>query len=103
MTRPRGKHIKVYGTKEELFQIEQLSKSANLSQSKYLLTAGLNKPIRSIFDVHAVTELSKVNGELGRIAELLSEKREGAHVEAMIKELRALQTESHRIMGKLTR
>jgi hypothetical protein len=111
MTRPRAKPIKVWVTEDERAEILRLAASANLSQSAYLRAAGLNKPIRSVMDIHAVQELSKVNGDLGRVAGLLklwlAEKRgEGAHprdVERMMKEFRKLQKQSHEIMGRMLR
>lgn len=111
MTRPRANPIKVFVTKEERAEIARLAASANLSLSAYLRAAGLNKQIRSVLDVQAVTELSKVNGDLGRVAGLLklwlAEKRgQGAHareVEGMMKEFRKLQKQSHEIMGRMLR
>lgn len=112
MTRPRARHIKVWLTEEEGAAIAALAASANLSLSGYLRAGGLNKKVRSAFDVHAVTELSKVNGELGRLAELLKllldEGNKGAYakgrdIEYMIKEFRNIQKMSHEIMGRMTR
>lgn len=111
MTRPRDKPIKVWVTEDERAEIERLAASANLSRSAYLRTAGLNHQIRSVLDVHAVAELAKVNGDLGRVAGLLklwlaTKKGEGAHprdVERMMKEFRELQKKSHEIMGRMMR
>ncbi|HEU4854379.1 MAG TPA: conjugal transfer protein TraJ [Nitrosospira sp.] len=111
MTRDRKRPIKVWVSPEERAEIKRLAASANLPLSAYLRTAGLNQQIRSILDVQAVTELSKVNGDLGRVAGLLklwlAEKRGvGAppfEVEKMMKEFRRLQTMSHKIMGEMTR
>lgn len=110
MTRPRST-IKVFVTPEERASIADLAKSANLSLSAYLRAAGLHQQIRSVLDVQAVTELSKVNGDLGRVAGLLklwlaTKKGEGAHsrdVELMMKEFRKLQKQSHEIMGRMMR
>jgi hypothetical protein len=111
MTRPRAKPIKVWVTEDERALIGSLAASANLSLSAYLRAAGLNKPIRSVMDIHAVQELSKVNGDLGRMAELLelwlTEKRgffaHPREVERMMKEFRNLQKQSHEIMGRMLR
>lgn len=111
MTRPRATPIKVFVTKEERALIKELADSANLSLSAYLRAAGLHQQIRSVLDVQAVTELSKVNGDLGRVAGLLklwlaTKKGEGAHpreVEGMMKEFRELQKKSHEIMGRMMR
>ncbi len=101
MTRPRAKPIKVFVTDDERAAIMSLASSANLSLSAYLRAAGLNQRVRSILDIEAVAELSKVNGNLGRIAELLTESPLNA--DWTIRELRELQTATHQIMGKVVR
>ncbi len=108
MTRPRGKHIKVFGTEAELAAISARAASANLSLSAYLRAAGLNQKVRSVLDVHAVEELSKVNGELGRAAAVVKlwlEAREESprDVARLLKEFRDLQKMSHEIMGRMMR
>ncbi|MEP6606463.1 MAG: hypothetical protein ABJA60_10160, partial [Nitrosospira sp.] len=60
-----------------------------------------NQRMRSILDIEAVRELSIVNGNLGRIAELLAESPLNA--ERTIRELRELQTATHQIMGRVVR
>ncbi len=73
--------------------------------------AGLNAPIRARSDLSAVTDLVRVNGDLGRVAGLLklwlAEKRgQGARpvdVEAMMKDFRALQEELRSIMIRVAR
>lgn len=110
-TRPRGKPIKVWVTEDERADIERLAASANLSLSAYLRTAGLNQRVRSIIDIEAVTELAKVNGDLGRVAGLLklwlAEKRgigaDPRHVEKMMDDFRVLQTQILNIMGSVMR
>jgi hypothetical protein len=103
MTRPRAKHIKVYGTDEELAKLKRLAASANLSYSDYLRTAGLNLPVRSVLDVHAVTELSKVNGKLGEMAEALKAHDGRPDVARAIKILHDMQKQTHEIMGRIMR
>lgn len=76
--------------------------AAHLSYSDYLRTAGLNLPVRSILDVHAVTELSKVNGKLGEMAEALK-AHDGPGVARAIKMLHDMQRETHEIMGRIMR
>jgi hypothetical protein len=92
MTRPRGKPIKVWVTEEERAEIVHKAASANLSMSAYLRAAGLNHPVRSMMDIHTITELSKIHGELGRIV-----------TEKHLNELRDLQTMIHQIMGSAIR
>ena len=110
MTRPRAKHIKVQVTEEERAAIAALAASAGLSLSAYLRTAGLNKKVRSAFDIDAVKELSIINGDFGRISLMLkaylaeSGGTPNPHVVGrIIKELQNLQKMSHDIMGRMTR
>lgn len=108
MTRPRTA-IKVFVAEKERILITDLAKSANLSLSAYLRAAGLNQQIHSVLDVQAVTELSKVNGELGRVAELLKVwlalggKDAPGDIKLIMKEFRELQKQSHEIMGRMMR
>lgn len=111
MPRPRAKPIKVFVTDDERAEIARLAASANLSLSAYLRAAGLNQRVRSIMDIQAVAELSKVNGDLGRVAGLLklwlAEKRgigaDPKHVERTMDDFRRLQTQVHQIMGRVIR
>ncbi len=108
MTRPRARHIKVWLTEEEGAAIAALAASANLSLSGYLRAAGLNKKVRSAFDVHAVNELSIINGHIGQAAAMLQQlinqdRPDFTHLRQMIKEFRELQKQSHEIMGRMTR
>jgi hypothetical protein len=98
-------------TEDERTDIERLAASANLSLSAYLRTAGLNQRVRSIIDIEAVTELAKVNGDLGRVAGLLklwlaTKRGEGAdpsQVEKTMDDFRTLQTQILNIMGSVMR
>lgn len=108
--RPRRKvpPIKVWVTDAEKAEIADRAAQAGLSLSAYMLAAGLNHPIRSVYDLKAVADLGRVNGDLGRVAGLLklwlAEKRgQGARpidVEKMMDEFRALQTELSAIMRR---
>ncbi len=102
MTRPRAKPIKVWVTEAERDSIARLAASANLSLSAYLRAAGLNQAVRSFLDVQAVTELAKVNGDLGRLAVLLKAVPI-ADVRRTIEETRELQTKLLNIMGSIIR
>lgn len=110
-TRPRNEYIKVFVTPDEKATISELSTQAGLPLSAYLRAVGLNTPIRSVVDLQAVSDLAKVNGDLGRIAGLLklwlAEKRgEGAKptdVESLMIEFRSLQGEARTIMARLVK
>lgn len=103
--------IKVWVTLEERAEIEIRAAQTGLSVSAYMRAAGLNHPVRSVLDLKSVADLVRVNGDLGRVAGLLklwlAEKRgQGASpvdVEALMKELWALQTEMRQIMGRAVR
>lgn len=105
MTRPRAA-IKVYVTPAEREAIKQRADAAGLSLSDFLRTAALNLKIRSVLDMDAVTELAKLNGELGRCATMfkpLLEIEQGTDLKKLVKEFRELQKQSLDIMGKIRR
>lgn len=91
--------IKVWVSDLEKATIAQRAAQTGLSMSSFLLATGLNTPIKSRVDLLAVTDLAKVNGDLGRAAGLLklwlSERRgQGARpedVEEVMIEFRELQ------------
>lgn len=91
--------IKVWVSQKERAVIQERADQTGLSLSAYLLAVGMNTPIRSVVDLAAVADLSKVKGDLGRVAGLLKfwlvEKRgQGAtpkDVEAMMTNFRVLQ------------
>ena len=103
--------IKIWVTLEERAEIEIRAAQTGLSVSAYMRTAGLNHPVRSVLDLKAVADLVRINGDLGRVAGLLklwlAEKRgQGASpvdVEALMKDLWALQTEMRQIMWRAVR
>jgi Mobilization protein NikA len=70
-TRDRRCPLRVIVSASERSRIEERARSAGLSVSAYLRTAGLCHPIRSAFDHEAVVELAKVNGDQGRLGGLL--------------------------------
>ncbi|MBJ2304314.1 MULTISPECIES: plasmid mobilization protein [Pseudomonas] len=108
-TRRRGKPIEVWVTDEEKVAITEKADEAGMSRSGYLRALGLNTPIRSVVDLKAVSDLAKVNGDLGRVAGLLKpwleEKRgQGApamDVGALMREFRQCQGEVRALMSKV--
>ncbi len=70
-TRDRRCPLRVVVSASERSRIEERARSAGLSVSAYLRTAGLCHPIRSTFDHAAVMELAKINGDQGRLGGLL--------------------------------
>lgn len=101
--------IKVWVNEAEKQEIEERAKNAGLAASAYLRAVGLNQPIKSKVDLLAVSDLAKVNGDLGRVAGLLklwlAEKRgQGARpieVESMMKDFRAIQQEMLKLMSQV--
>lgn len=63
--RPRGQHIKVWVNNDEKAELADRAAQAGLSLSAYMKVAGLNAPIRARSDLSAVTDLVRVNGDLG--------------------------------------
>ncbi|MDE8345414.1 MAG: conjugal transfer protein TraJ [Acidocella sp.] len=70
-TRSRGTPIKVWVTPEERAEIADRADRAGLPLSAYMRAAGLNHRIKSVYDLEAVGDLVRVNGDLGRVAGLL--------------------------------
>ncbi|GGG51112.1 plasmid mobilization protein [Chelatococcus composti] len=102
----RDRTMRFRVTAEEACEIETRAKSVGLTYSDYLRSAALNHRIRSVYDLKAVADLGRVNGDLGRVAGLLklwlAEKRgQGARpidVEKMMADFRTMQTELSAIM-----
>lgn len=97
--RPRGQHIKVWVNNDEKAELADRAAQAGLSLSAYMKVAALIAPIRARSDLSAVTDLVRVNGDLGRVAGLLklwlAEKRgqsaRSMDIEKVMIEFRALQ------------
>lgn len=110
-TRPRGNRVAVWVTDDERDELADRAAQAGMSASAYLRAAGLNHKIRSVYDLTAVADLGKVNGDLGRVAGLLklwlADHRgfgaKPAEVEKMMNEFRALQAELSAVMGRALR
>lgn len=110
-TRPRGRRIDVWVTDEEHAEIAERAAGAGLSLSAYCRVAGLNQPVRTVYDLHAVRDLAKLNGDLGRVAGLLklwlaTKRGEGASpvkVEALMLDFRELQAKALDLMGRVVR
>lgn len=105
--RRRGKPIEVWVNDEEKELITARAAEAGLSRSGYLRAVGLHYPIRSVVDLAVVSDLAKVNGDLGRVAGLLklwltAKRGQGVaaiEVDAIMIEFRRLQVE---MLGKMS-
>ncbi|EJF82629.1 plasmid mobilization protein [Bartonella rattimassiliensis] len=71
MTRPRKYRLSVWCTFEEKESIEENAKQTGLSISTYLRTTGHLEPVKANIDYEAVKYLTKLQGDLGRVAGLL--------------------------------
>jgi len=107
--RPRGSCIKVWVSDQERQEIVARAIAARMSQSEFLRSLGLNLTVLSKSDLVAVQHLSKVNGDLGRVAGLLklwlaTKRGEGAkaiEVDQLMIGFRAAQKELTHIMGQI--
>lgn len=70
-TRKNGKHIRVPVLPEEEAAIKQNAEYAGLSTAAFLRKVGMGYEVESLVDVEQVKELSRVNGDLGRLGGLL--------------------------------
>lgn len=70
-TRKGSPHIKVWVLPSEKEAIEENARAVGLSVSTYLRNVGMGTQVRGVLDQRAVVELSKVNGDLGRLGGLL--------------------------------
>lgn len=104
----RGRPLKIYVSAEDRAEIEQRAADARLTVSAYLRAVALNHKIRSVYDLDAVADLVRVNGDLGRVAGLLKlwlveKPGQGASrpdVNKMMTEFRELQAALSAIMGR---
>ncbi|AQX20909.1 hypothetical protein Bcsk_002490 [Bartonella sp. CDC_skunk] len=71
MARPRKFRLSVWCTSSEKETIEAYAKQTGLSISTYLRTTGQIEPIKTDIDYEAVKDLTKLQGDLGRVAGLL--------------------------------
>ena len=63
--------LRVVVSADERARIEERARMAGLSISPYLRASGLGHPIRSVLDYDAVRDLAKINGDQGRLGDLL--------------------------------
>jgi len=71
ITRKHGKHIRVPVLPEEEALIKRNADAAGLSTAAFLRKVGMGYEVESMVDIEQVQELSRVNGDLGRLGGLL--------------------------------
>ena len=67
----RGRTLRFRVSDDEAEVIEDRAARAGLTLSAYVRAAALNHRIKSVYDLQAVGDLVRVNGDLGRVAGLL--------------------------------
>ena len=111
-TKKNSPPIKVYCLPEERQEIAARAKEAGLSLSAFLLASGQGHQIKSVVDYKQVTELAKINGDLGRLGGLLKFWLTGdprvAHfnqstVRQLLKRIEATQDEMAGVMKSIVR
>jgi hypothetical protein len=70
-TRKNSPPIKVYCLPTERAKIQENAAAHGMTLSNYLLSVGMGYPIKNILDNCRVTELARINGDLGRLGGLL--------------------------------
>jgi hypothetical protein len=109
-TRKNGQPIKVYCLPDERAIIEGNARAAGLSMSTYLLRVGQGYQITGIVDYEQVLELSRINGDLGRLGGLLklwltNDERTASFgagtIRALLKRIEATQDEMGAVMKSI--
>lgn len=70
-TRKHGRHLRVPVLPNEENEIKTNAANAGLSIAEYLRRTGLGYEVQSMIDKAHVSELSKINADLGRLGGLL--------------------------------
>lgn len=70
-TRKHGKHIRVPVLPEEEVIIKANAEASGLSAASFIRKVAMGYQVESIVDIKQVLELSRVNGDLGRLGGLL--------------------------------
>ncbi len=104
------RHLRVPVEPEEGEIIKDQAEKCGLSISEYLRRIGLGYEPPSIVDNQKVTELAKINGDLGRLGGLLkmwlSDDRRAAHfdkkkINELLKDIEGTRTQMTEIMMKV--
>lgn len=106
-TRKNSAPVKVYCLPAERAQLEALASAAGSSLSSYMLAVGLGYRLRGILDHKRVEELSRINGDLGRLGGLLklwltndarTEQFGEATIRALLSKIEDTQDRLHSVM-----
>ncbi|WP_430886848.1 plasmid mobilization protein [Halomonas llamarensis] len=72
ITRKSSTPIKVYCLPEEKEHIEAQAKRAGMSAARYLREVGQGYKIKGVVDCEQVRELARINGDLGRLGNIMT-------------------------------
>ena len=105
----RQKPFKVYVSAHDRDEIAGRAAATGLSVSEYLRIVGVNGQIRSVYDHNAVIQLSRVNGDLGRVGGLLKiwlterpgEGASAAELRRLYDETKSLQQQILHLMARV--
>lgn len=105
-TRKNSPPIKVYCLPEEKTQIEANARATGLSASTFLLRIGMGYQVTGIVDYEQVRELSRINGDLGRLGGLLklwlsNDQRTAKFGESTIRELLSKIENTQNLIGEV--
>lgn len=70
-TRKNSTPVKVYCLPEERSRLKELAESTGYTLSTYMLRVGMGYEVKTILDNKRVEELSRINGDLSRLGNLL--------------------------------
>jgi hypothetical protein len=110
ITRKNSRHLRVPVLPLEEQQIKSNAANAGLSIAEYLRRIGLGYPLQSILDKEHIIQLSKLNGDLGRLGGLLKlwlfQDERVAHfdhatVKNLLNKIKLLQDEMLKVVKKL--
>ncbi len=102
--------IKVYCLPEEKAQIQANAEASGLSTASFIRKIAMGYQVESIVDIKQVLELSRVNGDLGRLGGLLklwlandprTAKFSPSLIKTLLRKIESTQQELRNIMEKI--
>lgn len=109
-SRKLGRHLRVPVLPDEEIEIKTKAANAGISTAEYLRRLALGYTIHGMIDQKSIVELSKINGDLGRLGGLLklwlSNDERLAHIEpktmiVLLERIQATQEMMLSVVNKL--
>lgn len=109
-TRKHGKHIRVPVHPDEEAIIKANAEASGLSTASFIRKVAMGFQVESIVDIKQVLELSRVNGDLGRLGGLLklwlandprTENFSPSLIKILLSKIESTQQELRNIMEKI--